>query len=82
MITQHLFEHMINIIKGFVRGKGPFEGVDQGITNVIKDKKHKMPKIQAFTPTPSNEDGVKDVLDLEMFVTTSKRVHIFLFLPQ
>jgi len=70
------FEHMTNIIKSFVRGKGALKGVDQGITKVIKDEEHKMPKIQALTPTPSNEDGVRDVF-LEMFITTLKRYTYF-----
>jgi hypothetical protein len=73
---------MINIIKGFARGKGAFKGVDQGITNVIKEKKHEMSKIQTFTPTPSNEDGVKDLLDVEMFVTTSKGYTYFFSYPK
>jgi len=49
--TQHSFEHMINIIKGFAKGKIVFKGVDQGITNVVKDEECEMPKIQTFTPT-------------------------------
>jgi hypothetical protein len=73
---------MINIIKGVVRGKNAFKGVDQGITNVIKDEKHEMMKIQAFTPTPSNEDGVRDVLDLEMFITTSEGYTYFFSYPK
>jgi hypothetical protein len=54
---------MINIIKGFARGKGAFKGVDKGITNVI-------------------EDWVRDVLDLEMFVTMSKGYAYFFSYPK
>jgi hypothetical protein len=52
------------------QGDGAPGGVDQGTTKIIEENEHEIPNTQAFTPTPSNVEEVKDVPLLETFVNT------------
>jgi hypothetical protein len=73
---------MTIIMEGSAKGNGAPGGVDQGTMEIIEEDEHQIPKTQAFTPTPSNDDEVQDVPLPETFVHVWKKVQILLLLPQ
>jgi len=61
---------MTTIMEGSTKGDGALGGVDEGITEIIKEVNHEIPNIQASTPTLSNDEELRDVPLLKSFVNT------------
>ncbi len=59
-------------MEGSTKGDGAPRTVNQGTTKIIEKDEHEIPNIQAFIPTPSNDEEVKDVLLPTTFVNTPK----------
>ncbi len=48
-------------MEGSAKGDGALGGVDQSTIEIIKEDEHEIPNTQAFTPTHSNDEEVRDV---------------------
>jgi len=68
--TWSCFTWMTTIMEGSAKGDYAPGGVDQGTIEIIEEDEHEVPNIQTFTPTPSNDEEVKDVPLPETFVNT------------
>ncbi len=59
-------------MEGYAKGDGAPRGFGQGTMKIIEKDEHEISNTQAFIPTPSNDEEVKDVSLREMFDNTPK----------
>jgi hypothetical protein len=70
-------------MEGSTKGDGAPRIFNQGTTKIIEKDEHEIPYTQAFIPTPSNDEEVRDVLLLAAFVNTPKEgTNISSFTPK
>ncbi len=68
--TWSWFTWMTTVMEGFSKGDGAHGGVDHLTMGIMEEDEHEVPNTQAFTPTLSNDEEVKDMALPETFVNT------------